>query len=109
MSTAMFLAWSSPVSPEAEDEFNDWYVNTHVPQVREAVPAVTAVRRYALLGSGGEAGPRRYLCCYELADADAAGAAQALSSAAEQGRFEMTPAMDRTTAPPELQFLEPVD
>ncbi|WP_405813689.1 hypothetical protein OG241_03990 [Streptomyces sp. NBC_01390] len=109
MSTAMFLAWSSPAGPEAEDEFNDWYVNTHVPQVREAVPAVTVVRRYAVLGTGEQSGPRRYLCCYELSDADAASAAQALAAAFDNGRFDMSPAMDTTTAPPDLQFLVPVD
>jgi hypothetical protein len=109
MSTAMFLAWSSPTSIEAESEFNDWYVNTHVPQVRAEIPAVTAVRRFTLMGSGGPDQPRRYLCQYELADADAASAAQALGAAAEKGRFDMTATMDLTSARPELHFLEPVD
>lgn len=104
----MFLAWSSPVSPEADAEFNDWYANTHVPQVKAAVPAVTTVRRFALLGSG-ESGPKRYLACYELSDGDAASAAQALNAASTGGKFDMTPTMDMSTAPPEIQFLEPVD
>lgn len=104
----MFLAWSSPVSPEADAEFNDWYANTHVPEVRAAIPAITAVRRYTLLGSG-EAGPKRYLALYELADGDAASAAQALSAVAKGGGFVMTATMDVATAPPEVQFLEPVD
>lgn len=109
MSNAMFMAWSSPTSQEADGDLNDWYLNTHIPQVRAAIPAVTAVRRYAVLGTGGEAGPRRYLCCYELADADIVSAAQLMAQAAEKGLFDMTPAMDTVTAPPELNFLEPLD
>ncbi|WP_236792032.1 DUF4286 family protein [Amycolatopsis sp. GM8] len=109
MSTAMFLAWTSPVSVEAEDEFNEWYTNTHVPQVREHVPGITDVQRYTVLGSGGESGPRRYVCCYMLEGSDPAAAATALAAASKNGLLDMTPAMDMTGMAPEVHFLTPVE
>ena len=48
MAKAMFLAWASPVNEASEAEFNDWYEGTHIPQVRSAIPAITAVHRYRL-------------------------------------------------------------
>jgi len=109
MANAMFLAWSSPISPEADEEFNRWYVDTHIPQVRTAIPAVTQVRRYRLLGSGQAGAPVRYLCSYELADGDAAAAAAALAAAGKAQAFDLTPTMDLIGAPPETHFLEPLD
>jgi hypothetical protein len=103
----MFLAWSSPVSAKDDEKFNAWYEDVHVPQVRAAVPSVTRVRRYTVLGSGQDGGVRRYVACYELADADVAGAAAALGAAGAGGAFDMSPVMDMSATPPEVQFLEP--
>ena len=46
MAKALFLAWSDPVDEASEAEFSSWYEGTHIPQVRAAVPAVSAVHRY---------------------------------------------------------------
>ena len=108
MSTGMFLAWSSPVSAEDDEKFHAWYEDVHMPQVRAAVPSVTRVRRYSVLGSGQDGGVKRYVACYELADADVAGAAAALKAAGASGAFDMSPVMDMSAAPPDIQFLEPV-
>jgi hypothetical protein len=108
MGKGMFMAWSSPVSAEEDASFNTWYDEIHVPQVRKAVPSITDVRRYALLGSGQDGGVRRYLACYELADEDAAGAAAAIHAAGSSGGFDMSPAFDTSKAA-EIFFLEPLD
>jgi len=41
---------SSPVSPDREDEFNDWYDNIHVPETC-SVPAFVYARRYKVPGT----------------------------------------------------------
>ncbi len=105
MGTGMFMAWSNPVSIDDDEKFNAWYEQIHIPQVREAIPSISNVRRYTLLGSGQDGGVKRYLACYELADGDVAGAAAALS--AGRADFDMSPAYDPSK--PEIYFLEPLD
>ena len=46
MAKGLLLAWSSPASDESDAEFNSWYEDTHIPQVRAAIPSITAVYRY---------------------------------------------------------------
>lgn len=107
MSTGMFVGWSSPVRPEDDEAFNTWYEQVHVPQVRKAMPTVASVRRFTVLGSGADGGVKRYVACYELSDADVAGAAAALATAATNGDFDMSPAMARDST--EMQFLVPYE
>ena len=109
MASAMLLAWSSPVSPEREAEFAEWYTGTHMPQLVGAVPGVTATQRYRLFGSGTDEQPVRYLCVYELGGTDPASAAAALGAARASGAFDMSTSIDVAVAPPVLQFVEPVD
>jgi len=118
MAKAMFLAWASPIDETSEAEFNDWYEGTHIPQVRAAIPAVTAVHRYRLADlpaapAGAEPGSAppgsappgsRYLAVYELDTNDVAGAAAALGAAATGGRMDMTPTMDLQANPPDIQW-----
>jgi hypothetical protein len=108
MAKAMFLAWASPVDEASEAEFNEWYEGTHIPQVRSAIPAITAVHRYRLAdltaGPGGAPPARRYLAVYELDTDDVAAAAAALGAAATEGRMDMTPTMDLHANPPDLQW-----
>jgi len=108
MAKAMFLAWASPVDEASEAEFNEWYEGTHIPQVRSAIPAITAVHRYRLADlpaePGGAPPARRYLAVYELDTDDVATAAAALGAAATEGRMDMTPAMDLQANPPDLQW-----
>ena len=105
----MLLAWSSPVSPEREAEFTEWYTGTHMPQLVEAVPGVTGTQRYRLFGSGADGEPARYLCVYELGGTDPASAAAALGAARASGAFDMSSAIDVAVSPPVLQFVDPVD
>jgi len=100
---AMLLAWSSPVDDASAEEFHQWYEDTHVPEVREAVPGIVDVRRYALEDVTSDGAPAtRFLAIYELKTDDLAGAAQALGAAA--GRFTPTTTMDRAVELPVLQW-----
>ncbi len=109
MAKALLLAWTSPASDETEAEFNSWYDGTHVPQMRAAIPSVSAVHRYRaaeLPPAAGQRPAHRYLAVYELDSDDVAGAVAALGSAAGGGRLDMTAAMDTTTNPPVLQWYQ---
>ena len=50
MSAGVMLVFSAPASDEVRADYDDWYDNTHIPEMRKAVPAITDVRRYVLNG-----------------------------------------------------------
>ena len=72
------------VDPTHEDEFNRWYHEEHLPDVRRRFPQITAARRYRAT-DGREP---RYLVIYEY---DVAGEAElnALASADNPLRREL--------------------
>ena len=67
MPKGMLLVQSRPADPAREDEFNDWYANTHIPEVC-AVPGIVGARRYKVHEpgpDGDDAGPV-YIAIYEI-------------------------------------------
>src|ERR1700760_3991000 len=100
MPRGVFLAWSSPVSPEQLAEFDQWYRTTHIPQVRAAVPSISDVARYELVDPAADGPSHRYLTVYELDDADIGAAAAAMKERAGGGKGALAPAMDRPQRPP---------
>ena len=112
MAKAMLLAWSNPVDEASDGEFNAWYDDTHVPQVRATIPAITAVQRYRQADLPAEAGAssvHRYLAVYEMDTDDVAGAIAALGAAVAAGQLDLTTTMDLTTNPPVLHWYQAVD
>jgi hypothetical protein len=58
---------SEPADPDAEDEYDQWYREVHIPELL-AVPGFAAARRYRIrkdLGRG-ESDKPRYLTVYDL-------------------------------------------
>ena len=110
MAKAIFLAWSDPVDEAGEAEFSSWYEDTHIPQVRAAIPAISAVHRYRTADVPAVPGTpaHRYLAVYELDTDDVAGATAALGAAAEGGRLTPTQTMDTTANPPVLLWYQAV-
>jgi len=103
MAEGLLLAWSSPVSQESVAEFEKWYEEVHIPEVRAAIPSISAVERYELVDP--ERGPSgRFLAVYRMDDADLAKAAAALAEGVASGRIRMTTAMDVTNDPPATQW-----
>jgi len=47
MPKGLMVVQSRPSDPEREDEYNEWYSHTHLPEIR-AVPGFVAARRYKL-------------------------------------------------------------
>ncbi len=101
---ALMLAWSSPASPGQTGEFEEWYETTHIPQIRAAVPSITAVSRYELVDPESVDRSNRYLTVYELDTDDIPAAAAALAGSAAAGRMDMTTAMNVTDHPPIAQW-----
>src|ERR1700722_4384820 len=105
---ALMLGWSSPSSPGQAGEFEDWYENTHIPQIRAAVPSITAVSRYQLVDPESPGRPDRYGAVNER-DPDATpAAAAALADSAAAGRLDMTTAMNMADHPPDAQWYQEV-
>jgi hypothetical protein len=94
------LAWSSPRSAGQAGEFEDWYTSTHIPQIRAAVPSITAVSRYQMVDPESGEPSDRYLAVYELDNGDIPAAAAALADSAAAGRMDMTTAINVTDHPP---------
>ncbi|HMH92155.1 MAG TPA: hypothetical protein VK586_13860, partial [Streptosporangiaceae bacterium] len=105
---ALMLAWSSPASPDQAAEFDAWYESTHIPQIRAAVPSITAVSRYQLVDPESPGRSERYLAVYELDTDDIPAAAAALADSAAAGRMDMTTAMNVTDNPPAAQWFQEV-
>ena len=110
MAKSMFMAWANPVDDASDAEFNAWYDGTHVPQVRAAIPAITAVHRYRVadVPGVGAAATHRYVAVYEMDTDDVAGAMAALGAASTDGRIEMTATMDLAGNPPVLQWYQAI-
>lgn len=103
MAKAVLLAWSTPISAESQHEFDSWYESTHIPQIKQAVPAITGATRYRLSDPAGT-DTTRFLAVYELDDADVEKASSMLIAAVGAGRIDATPTMDMADNPPQLQW-----
>lgn len=85
----VMLVETNPVSPERETEYNDWYSDTHIPDVLK-VAGFVAATRYRLADvqlAPGESPTYRYLAIYEIDTVDLDAAVKALAEAAGGGMF----------------------
>jgi hypothetical protein len=102
MPKALMLAFTHPVSEEAEDEFNDWYSNKHVYDLLEIEGFVSATRYE--LPKGIETLPgvpdgvsQGYMALYEIEATDEEGLqkfADALKTALSDGTADIHPMLD---------------
>jgi hypothetical protein len=74
-----------------EDEFNDWYDNTHLAEFT-ALPGVVSGQRFNAAPSGPK-GKQSYAAIYEL-DGDPAEVMAAMDRAIKNGEMHMTDAID---------------
>ncbi|MGX7680156.1 hypothetical protein ACSMXN_14790 [Jatrophihabitans sp. DSM 45814] len=106
MAKAVLIAYSSPTSPEEEPAFHDWYENTHIGQVRAAVPSITDVTRYRVVDPTGASQDVRFVAIYEMDSSDVAADAAALGAAGKGGKLDPTNTMDVTSNPPALVWAQ---
>jgi hypothetical protein len=103
MTTAVLLAWASPVEGR-DEEFARWLREVHVPEVCAAMGSVRQTTIHRRAEPGGPAQPARFMIVYELTDDDAAGAAAGMSEAVSAGRMTMSALMDVSVHPPAIEW-----
>ena len=105
MPKGIMVVQSDPVDPAHEDEYNDWYDNTHVPEIC-AVPGFVSARRYKVhRAATSEAGSASYLAIYEIDADDLTAPAAELRARSAAGRTHGTHAL-RVDPPPVVTIYE---
>lgn len=89
MTNPALMVFTSP-SDGQDSEYNEWYTNTHVPEVLE-IPGIVAAQRWKVADQPGELPAHRYLAIYELDERPAADVIAALVAAAPT--MSMSPAL----------------
>lgn len=87
MPKAILYVESSPVSTDREDEYNDWYTNTHVPEIL-ALPGFTGATRYKAAAAEGQ--EPAYVAIYEIDADDPQGVVNELMSTMRAGKLTMS-------------------
>ncbi len=64
MAKQVFMVLSEAVEGQ-EDEYNEWYENTHLDEVIQT-SAVVSAQRFKLVEQRGAEAPNRYLAIYEV-------------------------------------------
>jgi len=96
---------TGPSDSSREDEYNDWYTGTHIPQVC-AVPGITGARRYKVHDATGE-GPA-YLAIYDLEADDLAEPMRELRARSASGQMDMSDVL-RLNPPPAVTLCELIE
>ena len=92
----LLLVLSNPVDGR-EREYNDWYDNTHLPEVL-SVDGFTAAQRFAVNGEAAAGTSQyRYVALYELDTPTPEVSMAALSLAITRGEVHMSDAIDSNT------------
>ncbi len=95
----LYLVFSNPVDG-MEDEFNEWYDNVHLPEVL-ATPGLKSAQRFKIRETEmthNSVMPKpvhRDLIAYEM-EGDVEAIMAKVSSAAQSGEMQMSPALDLT-------------
>lgn len=102
MPEGVLVVLTAPSQASRAAEYDDWYDNVHIPELLDAVPAITGVRRFSLLGEvPADLAGRRRLAIYTLDDVDAARA----DLAAAAGTLSSSDALQSDPPPLPLFFV----
>lgn len=97
MPKAVLVVMTNPIENSRDEEFNNWYTKTHLPDVLK-VPGFIAATRYRLtdqqLTAPAPEGTHKYLAIYEVDTDDLAAANAALLAAATGGAMEISETLD---------------
>ncbi len=108
MPKAILFVQTSPSHPDRENEYNDWYANTHIPEVC-AIDGIVGATRYKL-SDATPLGPdaHRYAAVYELESDDLKGVLGELGARAMDGRMNMSDVLGMDP-PPSMVIYELID
>jgi hypothetical protein len=97
MARHTYVVFTNPIEGR-DDDFNDWYDNTHLNDVLQ-VEGFVAAQRFKLAETDPpQKFPHRYLALYEVESDDLGKAAQALSEAAKSGAMFVSDSLNGTDA-----------
>ena len=111
MPKAILVVQSQPSDPSREDEYNEWYDNTHLAEVC-AVPGFTGATRYKIAGDltpdgvvPADRSRPAYLAVYTMESDDLDGVLQELGAQAGDGRMQMSDALSMDPLPTTTLYL----
>ena len=87
MPKGIMVVQSRPIDPAREDEYNDWYDNTHLPELC-ALPGFVAGRRYKARDADPSVHP--YLAVYELEADDLTAPVKELRARSAAGQMHLS-------------------
>jgi len=98
MANYLMIVYGNPVEGQ-EEEFNDWYNNTHIHEIVEKVPGMVSAQRFALdpKNSKDNHPSHKYLAIYDVETDDPEKTFEALSKLVEAGKLEGCDALCRDT------------
>lgn len=110
MPKGILVVQSGPSDPAREEEYNQWYGGTHVPEVL-AVPGIVGARRYRVHG-GGDAGAdpssHPYVAIYEIEADDLTAPVAELGARSTTGEIRLSDVL-RLDPPPVVTLYELID
>lgn len=106
MPRGIMVVQSAPADPDREDEFNDWYNTSHLPEIC-AVPGFTGARRYKVHGVPDGASPA-YLAIYEIEADDITAPVREWRARSAAGQTTRSDAL-RLDPPPAVTLYELID
>jgi hypothetical protein len=92
MAKGKFIVFNEPQSSDVDAEYNAWYTDTHLPQLLEHCPSITAATRFKLV-PGQEnplPGAPNYLAIYDIEADDLMTVRAELGSAVQAGKVVMS-------------------
>jgi hypothetical protein len=98
MAKALYVVHSRPSSPEREEEYNKWYDEVHLPDVR-AVPGIVGASRYKLAGDPSTSALPEYLAIYDIDCDDPQDAVDGIMAGVEAGRITLSDALQLDPMP----------
>jgi hypothetical protein len=97
MARHTFVVFTNPTEGR-EDEYNDWYDNTHLSDVLK-VEGIVAAQRFKLAETDPtQEFPHRYLALYEVESDDLGKVSQGMAEAGASGAMFISDALDTSNA-----------
>src|SRR5690606_28970654 len=96
MAKVKMVVLANPV-PGREDEFNEWYTNTHLRDV-VAVPGIQSAQRFKLCDPMGFEHRHQYLALYEIDSDDREAVIEELLRRRGTASMQISEALDMDTA-----------
>jgi hypothetical protein len=109
MPKGVLVVFSAPNGSAMEAEYNEWYDNTHVPEVT-GVPGVVSARRFTLsdaqLTPGASVDRLPYLTIFELDSEDLNEVAKEMNARMMDGRLHISASLQTDPPPTAVVFEE---